>query len=203
MHHRTNTDRSVALSIEPNADILYSKQRWKGYRSTITRVIVTTPCTISTEPGSHVINAIRSTGSLRVRFAATQRQLPHRFCTEKPQNQPQPPNPNSYINQTLAQPTPKKRKTRKSTRNETRSSIGNTFETGIGARRAPFGLIPRVRPVPRRVATVQLHKTGSFFVFIFVFFLGKTMYKFTECYRKGKEGKLVCYCLLYRDRGGF
>ena len=44
-----------------------------GYRSTITRVIVTTPATISTHTSSHVINTISNTGTLRVRLTTTER----------------------------------------------------------------------------------------------------------------------------------
>jgi hypothetical protein len=56
-------------------------KRKGGYRSAITRVIVTTPATISTEAGPHVVDAIGDAGSLGVMLAAAaavaDRQMPH------------------------------------------------------------------------------------------------------------------------------
>lgn len=63
-------------------------------------MIETTPATISTRPGSHVIHTIGNTGSLRVRFAATERQMPHRFCTTT-RIRPKTPKPNLHITETL------------------------------------------------------------------------------------------------------
>ena len=59
---------------------LYKQNDEETYRGTVVRMIVTAPITVSTKPGSHVVNTVSYPGTFRVRFVAPQRQLPHRFC---------------------------------------------------------------------------------------------------------------------------